>query len=261
MLDILSLPAPLLALLSAGLVVAASLGSYGLARFALATKLGEETRELAGSVMFRVAALHGLMLALVFAQELAALRDVKVAAAHEAARVADIYYDAKRFGTAESAVISDHMARYGRIVFEQEWPQLAMTRRLSDEAWFEWDSAYDKILDLEPETARQQRLLEVMLLDIRELSALREARENAALGGLSPLFFVAAITGVMLISAAYFTWAPTALNLSLIAGFAGYTGLILYFIVTFANPYLPPGHAAPIGFERFLTDEVRARSE
>ena len=253
-----ALPVPV----SAGLfilgVVALSLASYALARAALSRHAVEETRDLAGSVLFRMAALHGLVLALVFAQELGAIRDVDLAAAEEAALLGDVYYDLRRYGGEEAEAIQGHLARYGRIVLEEEWGGLAAEGRLSLEAWHAWEAAYEGLLALGPADARQDRLLDVMLGDVRALSELREARENAARGGTSGLFLVAAISGVALISAAYFTWPPTALNLALIAAFAGYTGLVVYFVVAFANPYRPPGAADPVGFERFLTPEVRA---
>ncbi|MEM7487629.1 MAG: hypothetical protein AAF390_00740 [Pseudomonadota bacterium] len=119
-------------------------------------------------------------------------------------------------------------------------------------------AAYETILDLVPTTPRQERLLDVMLDDVRELSELRDARENAAQGAGFPLFLWAAIVGVVLIGAAYFTWPATALNLGLIGGFSAFTGLILYMIVAFSNPFAAPGRATTVGFERFLTPEVRA---
>ena len=59
--------AALLAVLTVGGTVALAIGSYLLGRKLLLPLSGEETRDLAGSVIFRVSALHGLILALVFA--------------------------------------------------------------------------------------------------------------------------------------------------------------------------------------------------
>jgi uncharacterized membrane protein len=97
-----------------------------------------------------------------------------------------------------------------------------------------------------------------MLENIREISMLRRVREDAARTGANPLFLTAAIVGVVLTSAAYFTFAPTALNLALLTVYASYTGMIIYFIVAFSNPYLPPGMATPVGFELLYQGEVRA---
>lgn len=256
-----NLPVPVSAAIFVLGVVALALASYGVARLLLARHAVDETRELAGSVLFRLAALHGLVLALVFAQELGAVRDVDLAGTREAALLADVYYDLRRYDAEEAEGIRGVLARYGRLVVEEEWGGLAREGRLSIEAWHAWEAAYEGLLSLDPRGARQERLLDVMLGDLRALSELREARGNAARGGASGLFLVAAVSGIVLISAAYFTWPPTALNLALISAFAAYTGLIVYFVMAFANPYRPPGAAVPAGFERFLSPEVRAVAE
>ncbi|QGX98040.1 DUF4239 domain-containing protein [Roseovarius faecimaris] len=239
-------------------VIAVSLASYALTRWALLARTDEDSRELAGSVLFRVAALHGLVLALVFAQELTSIRDVHVTSAHEAAMLADIYYDLERYDAEGTQEIRAELARYAIAVIDEEWPSLAGDGRLSDAAWQAWERGYESILDLSPETPRQERLLGIMLADIRELSELREARENAAHFGASQLFLIAALSGILLISAGYFTYPATALNLMLLSGFAAFTGLIIFFVMAYANPYHAPGNATPLGFERFLSDEVRA---
>ncbi|PWJ20453.1 hypothetical protein [Jannaschia seohaensis] len=240
------------------LIVGISMAAYGLTRRLLRGHMDEDTRDLAGSVLFRIASLHGLVLALVFAQDLANLRDVSVSAAHEATLVADIYYDAGRYAGPESAAIQHAMAHYGLLVAEEEWPRLAEQRRLLPEAWGTWERAYHLLLDATPATARQERLHGIMLTDIRLLSELRDTRGNVAQAGVSTVFVFAALIGVILVSAAYFPWAPTRLNLGLIAGFSAFTGVVLYIIIAFSNPFASPGRAPTVGFERFLTPEVRA---
>lgn len=64
---------------------------YFLMRLASARADKDEANDLAGSVIFRVAALHGLILALVFAQELFKYQEVRGALVREATAVADIY--------------------------------------------------------------------------------------------------------------------------------------------------------------------------
>lgn len=240
------------------LVIAIALLSYAVARWLLGKAATEETRELAGSVLFRIGALHGLVLALVFAQDLAGMRDVSVSSSREATLVSDIYYDASRYGDEETLALRVSLANYALVVLEKEWAMLAEGRQLSSAAWVHWDDAYEALLNFNPETVRQERLHAIMLDDVRELSELRDTRENAAQATASSLFLWAALAGVVLIGATYFTWAATALNLALIGAFSGFTGLILYMVVAFSNPFAAPGKATTVGFERFLTPEVRA---
>ncbi|MGZ9809759.1 bestrophin-like domain [Pseudoroseicyclus sp. H15] len=247
--------------LCVGGIIALALCSYGLTRWALRSKVTEDTRDLAGSVLFRIASLHGLVLALVFAQDLSGIRDVAVSASREATLVADIYYDATRFDAETTANLRSELAQYAMIVVEEEWPLLAEERHMAPRAWEKWDLAYQEVLNLTPTTPRQERLLAFMLADVRELSALRDERENVAQSPALPLFLWAALVGVILIGAAYFTWPATALNIALISGFGAFTGLIVYMIVAFSNPFAAPGRATTVGFDRFLTPEVRAMAE
>lgn len=244
-----------------GLVVLTALVSYAVARWTLRRYCDEETRDLAGAVMFRIAGVHGLVLALVFAQDMLSVRDVSTGAAREATILSDIYHDAIRYDAVETVALQHHIARYGLLVVTTEWAQLAEMDRLSPEAWDEWESAYEILLSLEPASLRQDRLNEEMLKDVREISALRDAREDAAIGNDTSLFLWAAISGVALISAAFFTFPATALNVGLIASFSAYIGMILYMVITFSNPFSSPGHASTAGFERFLTPKVRAAAE
>ncbi|EFL90757.1 DUF4239 domain-containing protein [Ahrensia sp. R2A130] len=249
---LLSLPVVLSATVFIAVIIALSLATLAVTRKLVGHYATKETHDLAGSVLFRIAALHGLVLALVFAQELDSIKDVHNTSAREAAMVGDIYHDLKRYGGDDADSIRTELVSYAKVVVEKEWPALAGPRSLSIQAWKSWETTYEAILELTPETKRQERLLNFMLSDIRELSELREARENAALSETSTLFLVAAISGIVLISAAYFTWQITPVNLGLITAFAAYTGLILYFVIAFSNPYLAPGNAKPFGMERFL---------
>ncbi len=241
-----------------GSIIVLALVSYFLARLAFRNRIvKEETRELAVSVLFRIGALHGLVLALVFAQDLAGVRNVTQAAAREASLVSDIYHDAERYGHVETHALRQSFARYALIVTEEEWPQLASKKELSELAWQHWEAGYALLLRMTPETSEQSRLHQFMLEDVREISELRERRENAARGASRALFSMAALVGIVLISAAFFTWPATALNLTLVSMFAAYSGLILFMTVSFSNPFEAPGRAPTSGFERFLTIEVR----
>ncbi len=255
---LLSLPPNLSAAVVILFVVGAALLSYGVTRVLLGGGADDERRELAGSVIFRVSALHGLVLALIFAQEVVNLRDVSTAASREAALVGNVFYDLERYDAEATREARAGLARYVDHVLTSEWGQLGRTRTLHGPAWSEWDAAYATVLDLTPETPRQEALRGIMLDNIREVSMLRRVREDAARAGVNPLFLTAALVGVALTSAAYFTYAPSALNLLLLTVFASYTGLIVFFIVAFANPYMPPGFAAPVGFELLYQGDFRA---
>jgi len=255
---ILELPAPLSALVFVLGTIALALASYTGMRALTAGRGDEDRRDLANSVIFRVSALHGLILALVFAQEIGNLGHADDAAAREAMLVADSYYDLERFDAEATLPIRQALADYAHQVVAVEWPMLARERRLDDTAWSHWTAAYEQVLDLSATTPRQEVLLDLVHRNIREVSSLRRARENAALEGAEPLFLVAALVGVVFTAASYFTYAPGRLNLFLLSVFAAYTGLVIYFIVAFANPFHAPGMVKPTGFQQILAGGIGA---
>jgi len=253
-----SLPTFVVGVIVVGGVILVALLTYFASRALFKTRADEESRDLASSVIFRVAALHGLILALVFAQELVNVNQIRDATSREAALMADVFYDLKRYDDAGTLAIRTDVAHYVAAVVNEEWDDLAYRRNLSDEAWRRWVSTYEAILDLEPATAREELLQENLTTAIREVSGLRRLRENAVSEPVNPLFMTAAIVGVVITAMSYFTFAPTTLHLLLLSTFAAYTGLLIFFIIAFSNPYLEPGRISPVGFERLFTGEVQA---
>lgn len=244
------LPDALVALLVVGASCALSLVPYLLARRLLISRTDERSADLAGSVLFRVGALHSLILALVFAQELLNFNETRHSMTREAALVGNVYYDLARFDDAATAPLRSHLRAYADIVRDREWRLLATESRLDPEAWTAWQLAYEGILDLEASGHRQTALRDIMIEQAREISALRISRESASLVTVNDLFLYAAVAGIVIMSIAYFPFAPTAVNLTLLLAFATYTGLVLYFIIAFSNPFSGGGIVEPVRFER-----------
>lgn len=253
---ILSLPTFMSGLLIIGGTILISIATYAVARVLLISRSASETKDLAGSVIFRVSALHGLILALVFAQELINLTHVKETTSREGALIGDVFFDLKRYDDAATIDARRDLAAYTAAVLGNEWETLARHKSLSGEAWGHWEAVYHAILDLEPQTLRQEDLRRIMLTHIREISSLRRARENAAATGANPLFVTAALIGVILTAISYFTFPPSKVNILLLSIFGAYTGLVIFFIVAFANPYLEPGAVEPVGLQKIFEGEL-----
>lgn len=77
--------------------VALSLGSYMLARWFAGRGPYERHKEMAGAMVTRIAALHGLIIALVFAQEMTSYQRLETQTAAEASAIADVFNDAARY--------------------------------------------------------------------------------------------------------------------------------------------------------------------
>ena len=180
------------------------------------------TKDLAGSVIFRVSALHGLIVALVFAQEMGEYQLLKIDSTIEANALADVYFDARRFDAETASQVQDPVNAYLDLVVTREWDHLGTERRLFGPAWGEWDKAYEAILNLEPSDKRQESLRAHMLDRIHLVSESRVKRENHAENTLSGMFWFAALAGVVVIALAYYSYPVTRHNLTLIALFGAW---------------------------------------
>lgn len=213
----------------------------------------ERTRDLAGSVLFRISALHGLVLALVFASEVVEYNQLAFESAVEVNAISDAYYDADRYGE-DAQTVRDALRDYLRIVPNQEWSSLGTSGELSPQAWAHWSTAYTATLDLEPSSARQTALRESMLRKIHAIAENRDLREHHAKSSLGSLFWAAALVGVLLLSIGYYPFPPNRDNVILLSVFAAYTGFILYTIFAMSNPYSAPAALEPILFLELMNE-------
>jgi len=249
----------LLGILFVAGTVGLTLAAYTLMR-CLALAAGDfGTKELAGSVASGVSALHGLILALVFAQEMIDYQQLRYENTVEANAVADIYYDIERYDPAGARPVQDMLYSYVKAVTDEEWDRLGATGRLSPGAWVRWDEAYNAILNLSPGNDRQRSLRDNMLARVHAVAETRVERENHAGASVSMLFWFAAVAGVVCIALAYYSYPPKRVNLWLVSLYGAFTGLVLFFIYAFENPYSAPGRMAPDAHIRLIEQLDRAR--
>jgi hypothetical protein len=239
----------LLGLLFVGGTVAVTLGAYFLMRLAVRHD-AERDKELAASVLTRIAALHALILALVFAQEMVDYQQLRLEGATETNAIADIYNDAKRYDPVLGQPIREDVSDYLNVVIRDEWSTLAVQRRLDPAAWALWENIYEYVLDLEPTTERQRGLREHMLEKVHDISEQRTKREMIGQDSLGAFFWFAATSGLIFSAVAFYPFAPEPRSLLLLSLYGGFTGVVLFMIFAFSNPYRAPGFLPPGAFER-----------
>lgn len=117
--------------------IAALFAIYALTRALWGPRQTAETKDLAGSVIFRIASLHGLILALVFAQALIAYSEIRSNLGEEATAVAGIFNDMRRHDPQAEATteVQATLAAYLRHVVDHEWAALSETGKLTPEGW------------------------------------------------------------------------------------------------------------------------------
>lgn len=240
-------------LLFVGGTFAITFGVY----FAVRCLLGhgdDDARQLASSMVFRVAALHGLILALVFAQELANLNNLKLTVDNEANQLEGVFRDLELFPGAQTAgdqttQIQATIALYVRETIGNEWTSLNERRQLSGQASAYLDQVYRMILDLPVADERQTWLRSRMLTKIDAVGLERDKREIAAATDVSPIIWIVAFTG--LIAAPYFTFAPNRVNVFLLVVYSSYIAIVLFFIKMFDYPFSDPGLIRPVALQIF----------
>jgi len=243
------------ALFVAGTILIA-LSVYAFMRRIVGDKFDDKTETLAGSVIFRVSALHGLILALVFAQELYDYTELQSNLVDEATAIADIYNDIARYGTEAQPAVQTALARYTQLVIDEEWTLLAEDNVLSSEGWRLRETVYQALLDLNADSARQETLRSHMIEKIQLIAELRQERENNALHDMNLLFWVAAFAGLILVTVPYFVFSPTPLHIALLAVYGGFSGLVMFIIFAFADPFSSPGALEPLAFERLVQQGI-----
>ena len=236
--------------------VFAVLALYMISRKLLWRYADDGTDALAGSMIFRISALHGLILALVFAQELQQYGELRLALTEEASAVADIWNDLARYNGPTRHEIQSTLTSYVNEVAGPEWTRLGEGQGLSAKAWKDWETVYEGVLALEPTSVREEALRNHMLDNARRIARLRDQRETESIYSLTPIFWLAAVAGVIFVVIPYFTFAPTVLHLSLLGIYAAYVGLIIHLIYAFTNPYEQPARLPPAAFERLLATEI-----
>ncbi len=231
-------------------------GTYGITRLLLGRLSGgKDTGTLADSIIFLTASLHGLVLALVFAQEQVNIVDLRQTSAHEAGAIANVFYDLDRFEPGGNLEARRALAGYVQIVIEEEWT-LLQDGQLSQRAWDLWDDAFNAVLDLDPTSPRQEALRDRMLEDIGPISESRNIRVADASSGVTGLFWMVALPGVFFVVIPYFVIRASLLHFLLLGCFAAYNGLVMFTIFVMSNPYSPPFPVEPDAFKAIFNQDM-----
>lgn len=215
------------------------------------------TRDLAQGVGLRLATLYGVILALVYAHELADVQAARDGLAREAVAVADVYHDAGRLGGAIGPAVQASMRAYVEHVVAREWRLLATERRLSNRAWAARDAAYEALLDLEPANPREEALRGRMLQRLTDIGEFRHLRLELASGRPGVAFWLPALAGLALVALPFFVFRPSRSTRTLLAALGGFAGLLLFFIHAFDSPFARPLQDHPAALERLLASDFQ----
>lgn len=193
-----------------------------------------DTRALASDITGRLGALHGLILALVFASAHQGAQAFSGEMTEEASAATHVYDNARRYGAPQLQFAA---VAYVQAAAERDWPTLRASNRLSAEGWLAWRALLDAALGLEPDGRRQEALAQQILSDVWRLEDLRQARGYGAGERLPVAFWIVAVVGLLLIATLLFVHEVTPLNQGIMATYAGFMGLTLFLIFDMSHPF------------------------
>ena len=238
-----------------GVAVFATVGPFMLIRTYHAALLPGRSYDMAIAVGVRLGVLHGLILALVFSVVQSEYLAQRTLIAKEAASTARVYFNLQRYGDPAADALRQDVKVYTREVIDGEWPALAH-EKLSPKAWETYDRILDGALNLEARTPRQEKLRENILTSLNRINEFRQDRLFAAGAKLPALFWFIAILGFLIVAAMFFVFEYTRLHALMLAGYASYTGAILYFIFVMNNPFSGPPALSPAPLELIYRDAM-----
>jgi len=238
-----------------GVAILIAVGPFILVRSYYAALLPERTHDLAIAVGVRLGVLHGLILAIVFSVVQSDYIEQRRLIAEEAASTARVYFNLERFGDPAADALRLHVIAYTREVIDGEWPALEH-EKLSERAWEMYDRIYDGALNLEARTPRQETLRSNILLSLDRINDFRQGRLFASSTRLPALFWIIAVLGFLIVASLFYVFEFTRLHAVLLAGYASYTGVILYFIFVMNNPFSGPPALPPAPLQLLYHDAM-----
>jgi len=235
--------------------IAVVMGTYLIARRVLGTgREFDRAHEAAGAVGGRLALLYGLILALVYAQELSDYKDIRAAVTEEAVAVADVFHDIRRYGGPEVRAVQQELLKYVSSVVDVEWDLLGRKIGLSQRGWEEWDNVYVRLLNLRPGTEKERYLANRMRDRITSIARLRQTREASIRESFANVFWPPALIGLILLAIPLYVYRPSRSHIVLLSVFGAYSGVILFFIYAFSDPFQKPARIEPVAFQKLQAD-------
>ena len=215
----------------------------------------DELKEPTNSLFRVVGMLVSLMLSLAFADVVVDLRDIENAVEHEAVAIADTFEGLEWFGVERTREIQTILIDYTQAVIDDDWPALA-NDKLSERAGVLKKQLTESVLDLEPTTSLQKKLLSSIMADIDTISDYRLIRLDNALAK-SPVYVNVVFFGFLVTMACFGAYRPQAPVIVLVSLYAVLVGLVVYLILALSDPFQGGFSVDPTTFE-YLVEAMRS---
>lgn len=226
--------------LGAFLIVAllSSICIYMLSHAAIRSRL-KKPHERTGRVLFRTtASLLALLLSFTFANQRVNYFKIKDALESEASQLVDIWLDLQLYGTPEALDLQEKVKHYIRVILHDEidykeenplfGPPLGIFVML-----------YNNIIELEPETQKQEQLKQNLLADVDEVSDFMQVRSYRSKPEPLVLIYIATF-GFIVSSILFSVYKPDRISITFFTLYNAFVAIVLYFIIMMNNPLIGP---------------------
>ena len=222
------------------IAILATLALYGVTRIFLGSRtIGGDAEMLSGRVITRLGALHALILALMFAQEMGDYRDITRVVSKEAGAIGDVFNGLREYDkTSQQSTteIRGFIVDFVETTLDADRIALA-DHQLSNQSFDNYHRINRQLRNLKFDNSDQEYLRAQMLSDWDTVSdfhlRLRTISEYEAPG----FFWVVIIVGFLTVVIPFYVYSPSLANLVILSTYAAFYGLVMYVIYSIANPF------------------------
>ena len=222
--------------------VLSALTCYGMTRMLLKSRIGQDSELLTARIIAPLGALHALILALIFAQEMADYRDVSRIVSKEASAISDVYHSLQEYddeNLQSTAAIRDLIVDYVKTVLVADRAALA-EHRLSHQTWINYHRINKQLTNLQTTNNNQEDLRAQMLSDWDTVSGFHIRLRAIAEYEAPNFFWIVIIAGFIAVVIPFYVYSPKIANLMILSSYAAFNGLVVYVIFSIANPFTGP---------------------
>ncbi len=257
MAGLLQLPVWLGATMAMVVAIAASALPFVVVRRRLSDELPAKARDVAETVAVRIGTIHGLILALVFAEAQSTHTNLQQEVSKETSTIEHIALQLDQWNGPDANALRGQLAAYVTAVLQSEWqePERPQGSRDVGQAYYDLDEG---ILNLKADTPRKQSLRNRMITNMDSLQDHRKERLALLHRGLPMLFWWMAIAGFLIIVGFFLVFPASALHTAIFSIYGAYTGLALYAILALSHPYAGPATVDTTPYETVLDDIKKA---
>ncbi|NOR41280.1 MAG: DUF4239 domain-containing protein, partial [Gammaproteobacteria bacterium] len=206
--------------------VLSTLICYGVMRKLLLSRMGEDSEMLSGKIFARLGALHALILALMFTQEMADYRDISRIVTKEASAISDVYVSLEEYdeeNQQSTAAISNLIVDYVKEAMEADRIALAGSR-LSNQTWINYQRINRQLRKLQPTNNDQEYLRAEMLKDWDIVSEFHQRLRSIVEYEAPAFFWIVIITGFFAAVIPCSAYSPKIANLVILSTYAAFNG-------------------------------------